>query len=973
MYTPTKPPRRLANAIARAAATALLMSGLVVAPTTRVEAATAFYLPWTNGTAWHVSQGNGGSVSHFCTGSATNCYALDFDRNAGLTVRASAPGTIISIRRTVNTQDAALGYGNYVVLQHDDGTCTRYAHMQFGSVTAKGVGSPVGQAEPLGLVGNTGYTLPIGSGHHLHFQRENCASGISTPIGFVELGGATPVDGGTYTSNNVEIPDTDSDGLRDNVDRCTVELGVAQNRGCPFEDGQGSSSGDFNGDGYGDMAVVYDYGGGDTGIWEWQGGPGGTISARVRHPFRSGTGFEWDHSKIGVSDTNGDGYDDLLVFYNYPTNTSAWLVFSGTSAGLAGGWHTEWRSAAGSFAWTLSKVTTGDFNGDGYGDALVTYRYGQNDMGIWEWQGGPGGLNAGRVRSPYRSGTGFEWDRIRLAVADVNGDGYDDLATFYNYGGNTSAWIVFNGTAAGLASNGWTRPWISAAGAWSWDAARVTAGDYDGDGIGDLAVGYRYGASDFGIWEWRGTTAGLSSAPRLAYRSGAGFEWDNSKLATCNANGDRNDDFTVFYNYGASTSAWINFPGTAGGIQNGWIRPWLSVAGSFGWPNSRIAPCGGDAIGFRSINPARLAETRSARTTVDGQQNNLGRRAAGTTTQIQVTGRASIAANAAAVSLIVTATGAATRGGITVFACGTARPVPITLQHSTQLSSNTAMVRVGVDGKICVYNSVATDFTVDVTGYYVADSAFRPLTPARLLETRPGRTTVDGKQNAIGRRTAASVTEIAVTGRAGAPANARAASLNITVIGAAARGSLTVYPCGTATPITATVNFDPTTTFAQGITAKLGTGGKVCVLSSTATDLVVDITGVHLADSTLRALSTVRLLETRAGRTTVDGVQNAVGRRAAGTTTQVQVTGRAGVTDAAGSVTLSITAASPSSPGVIIAYPCGAVRPNAMTMAYSTTHRTASVTLRIGVAGKVCVYNSTATDLLVDLSTEHRR
>ncbi|HXG36143.1 MAG TPA: peptidoglycan DD-metalloendopeptidase family protein, partial [Dehalococcoidia bacterium] len=59
------------------------------------------------------------------------------------------------------------GYGNYVVLEHQDGAQTLYAHLASVSVTANQV---VARGDKIGGVGHTGYVIGQCGGTHLHFE-----------------------------------------------------------------------------------------------------------------------------------------------------------------------------------------------------------------------------------------------------------------------------------------------------------------------------------------------------------------------------------------------------------------------------------------------------------------------------------------------------------------------------------------------------------------------------------------------------------------------------------------------------------------------------------------------------------------------------------------------------------------------------------------------------------------------------------
>ena len=129
----------------------------------------------------------------------------------------------------------------------------------------------------------------------------------------------------------------------------------------------------------------------------------------------------------------------------------------------------------------------------------------------------------------------------------------------------------------------------------------------------------------------------------------------------------------------------------------------------------------------------------------------------------------------------------------------------------------------------------------------VPAGSFGALTPGRLLETRvgPNWETVDGQFQGVGRASAGQVTEVVVADRGGVPADAGAVAVNLTVINPSARGYATLWPCGVDQPTTSSLNYMAGQTVANSAIVKVGTGGKLCVYTSRATDLVIDTTG-HL-------------------------------------------------------------------------------------------------------------------------------
>ncbi|MEK7510621.1 MAG: peptidoglycan DD-metalloendopeptidase family protein [Patescibacteria group bacterium] len=84
---------------------------------------------------------------------------IDVAAPSGTPIYAAAAGTIVVAK---NNDGYNGGYGNYIVISHDNGTQTLYAHMTRTAVS----GGSVGKGELIGYVGNTGRS----TGNHLHFE-----------------------------------------------------------------------------------------------------------------------------------------------------------------------------------------------------------------------------------------------------------------------------------------------------------------------------------------------------------------------------------------------------------------------------------------------------------------------------------------------------------------------------------------------------------------------------------------------------------------------------------------------------------------------------------------------------------------------------------------------------------------------------------------------------------------------------------
>ncbi|HEX9095317.1 MAG TPA: M23 family metallopeptidase [Candidatus Dormibacteraeota bacterium] len=94
--------------------------------------------------------------AHFHTG-------IDLSVPLGTPVFAAADGVVILARPMTDATGALVGYGNYIIIQHDAGLKTLYGHLLAIGVKE---GEQVKRGQLIGLVGSTGNS----TGPHTHFE-----------------------------------------------------------------------------------------------------------------------------------------------------------------------------------------------------------------------------------------------------------------------------------------------------------------------------------------------------------------------------------------------------------------------------------------------------------------------------------------------------------------------------------------------------------------------------------------------------------------------------------------------------------------------------------------------------------------------------------------------------------------------------------------------------------------------------------
>jgi hypothetical protein len=282
-----------------------------------------------------------------------------------------------------------------------------------------------------------------------------------------------------------------------------------------------ASAGDVNGDGYGDLIVGAQ---GANTAYVYLGGPSGIATSPLVTLTGSGD-FGWAVASAG--DVNGDGYGDVVVASpEFSSNAGAAYIYLGGPSGTSATPASTLSGSAGAFFGNAA-APAGDVNGDGYGDVLLgAPDVSSNTGAAYVYLGSAGGLGSTPITIPAPA-SGDSFGYAAWGADDVNGDGYADVVVGANYA--TGAAYVYSGSAAGTATSPATSIASPAGTSGFFGCAVSTAGDVNGDGYSDVIVGaFEAGSSNIGAaYLYLGGSGGLSGTAAVSLTnpmtSGGGF------------------------------------------------------------------------------------------------------------------------------------------------------------------------------------------------------------------------------------------------------------------------------------------------------------------------------------------------------------------------------------------------------------------------------------------------------------------
>ncbi len=324
-----------------------------------------------------------------------------------------------------------------------------------------------------------------------------------------------------------------------------------------------AGAGDLDGDGFDEVVIgawwsqrVYLYSGSATGVSP-------IATAVLPDPDEEGSAF--GRSLAGAGDLDGDGFDDLAVGAPSADDGRGWVfVYSGSASGIDPSAAEGLEGPEADSAFGSSLDAAGDTNGDGFDDLVIgAYLYESRTGRAYLAQGSASGLSARELRGLSAPDADSSFGLAVAGLGDVDADGYDDvLVGAPRYDSDTGRAYLYRGASSGLSSEA-TLTLTGTAVAGQFGSSLAGPGDVNGDGYADAAVGASAADDDAGeVHLFLGGEGGLPDLPDQSLAGEAGSRF-GQRLA---AGGDLDMDGFADLAIGASELSVAGLGGSAGGV-----------------------------------------------------------------------------------------------------------------------------------------------------------------------------------------------------------------------------------------------------------------------------------------------------------------------------------------------------------------------------------------------------------------------
>jgi hypothetical protein len=267
---------------------------------------------------------------------------------------------------------------------------------------------------------------------------------------------------------------------------------------------------------------------------------------------------------------------------------------AGNASPLSPGWEMVARGRA-----VTAPAVRGDVTGDRRADVTAVVDHGFDRTAVWNLVAGPTGFRPGYIGWDTGVSGGFPVSRVRSVAGDFDGDGLADVAMFREDPDIRVRLFL-------LRSDG-SRYQAASEPLWTGSGYRVShlavvAGDFDGDGDDDLAEFQGLAGGQTKLWLHL-SNRGAFGEPVLQWDSGSGgLPFAQVHPVAGDFDGDGDDDVADLFDAGAGQARLLVYPAGQGRLGAP-VERWASAAGGFDARRAQLVAgnIDGDAAGADEV------------------------------------------------------------------------------------------------------------------------------------------------------------------------------------------------------------------------------------------------------------------------------------------------------------------------------------------------------------------------------------
>ncbi|MBG0830648.1 VCBS repeat-containing protein [Planomonospora sp. ID67723] len=316
----------------------------------------------------------------------------------------------------------------------------------------------------------------------------------------------------------------------------------------------GQASGDFNGDGRTDSAMMYRHADGSIQLYTSLANANGDFTPFTgSYTVPAAAGWDWNAFKLLAGDYNGDHRADLAIMYRHTDGSISMHTSRASTSGAFASFTSAYTvPAAAGWDWNAIRLVSGDANGDGRADAVMMYRHADGSIQLYTSL-----ANANGDFTPFTgsytvpAAAGWDWNAFKLLAGDYNGDHRADLAIMYRHTDGSISMHTSRASTSGAFASFTSAYTVPAAAGWDWNAIRLVSGDANGDGRADAVMMYRHADGSIQLYTSLANANGDFTPFTGSYTvpAAAGWDWNAFKLLAGDYNGDHRADLAIMYRH----------------------------------------------------------------------------------------------------------------------------------------------------------------------------------------------------------------------------------------------------------------------------------------------------------------------------------------------------------------------------------------------------------------------------------------